>query len=152
MDVRGVGRAHEDGVRGLRRPTGKIGGAKIGGVEFCAGDLGDAVNAPGPVGGRIPVLSSRQRLARRECGLCRRCQTREAERNAARRDPLDELASRRPHAPTSWSALYERVARLLVMHAKSRGTPIAIDSSRLTGQRPLYASWAPRRAVLDSQG
>ena len=44
IDVRGVGRADEHGVRGLRRPAREIGGAEIGRVELGAGDLGDAVD------------------------------------------------------------------------------------------------------------
>ena len=55
IDVRGIRRADEHGVRGLGRPAREIGGAKIGGVELGAGDLGDAVDAAGAVGGRIPA-------------------------------------------------------------------------------------------------
>ncbi len=105
VDMRRVRRPDQHGVRGLRRPARKIGGAKIGRVELGAGDLGDAVDAAGAGGGRIPALPSGQRLARREGGFLGRCQARQAERNAARRDRLHELASRRPHALTSRSAL-----------------------------------------------
>ena len=69
VDVRRVRRADEHGVRGLRRPAREIGGAEIGGVEFGAGDLGDAVDAAGTGGRRVPALPSRQRLARLECGF-----------------------------------------------------------------------------------
>ncbi len=69
VDVCRVRRPDEHGVRSIRRPAREIGGAKIGCVEFCAGDFGDTVDAAGAVRGRIPVLSSRQSLPRSESGF-----------------------------------------------------------------------------------
>src|SRR5258707_562223 len=105
VDVRCIGGADKNGMRCRSRPPGEICGTKIRGVEFCTSDLGDAVNAASAVRRRIPVLSSGQSLPRCESGFLSRSQPRHAERDAARRHPLHELASRRLHAPTSWSTL-----------------------------------------------
>jgi hypothetical protein len=69
--MRGVRGPDEQGVRGIGRPAGEIGGTKIGRVQLGPGDLHDAVNAAGTSGGWIPALPSRQRLTRCEFGfLC----------------------------------------------------------------------------------
>ena len=69
VDVRGVRGPDEHGVRGVLRPARQIGGAKIGRVELGSGDLGDAVDAAGAGGCRVPRLSAGQRLARGKAGL-----------------------------------------------------------------------------------
>ena len=97
IDMRGVVGAHQDGVRGGLWPARQIVGAEVGGVELCAGDFGDAVDAAGALRGGIEVAASGQRLMGREGRVGRRSKMRQADRDAARRQPLHELASRRPH-------------------------------------------------------
>ena len=109
QDVRRVRSPDEHGVRSGRRPIGEIGCAKVRRVELGSRYLGDAVNATHPVGGRVPALPSRQRLARRESGSLGACQARQTERNPTRRDQLDELASRSPHAHLFVSTLLASV-------------------------------------------
>jgi hypothetical protein len=99
IDVGRICGADEHGVRGLRRPAREIGGAKIRRIELGAGDLGDAVDATGAGGGRVPALPSRQRLARCESRFLGYCQGRQADHNATRRHQLDEPASRNTHSP-----------------------------------------------------
>ena len=73
----------------LRRPARQVGGAEIGGVELGAGDLGDAVDPPGAVGGRDSSSARPGRVSRgAKAGCLGRAQPRQAERDAARRDPL----------------------------------------------------------------
>ena len=83
-DVGCVGGADEHRVQGLRRPAGQIGGAEIRGVELRSGNLGDAIDATGPGGGRIEVLPARESFARHEVGLLRQSQRRNRKRNPAR--------------------------------------------------------------------
>jgi hypothetical protein len=71
-------------MRGLRRPAGQIGGAEIRGVELRSGNLGDAIDATGPGGGRIEVFPARKSFARHEVGLLRQSQRRNRKRNPAR--------------------------------------------------------------------
>jgi len=97
IDMRCVGGADEHRVRGLRRPAGQIGGAKIRCVELRSGNLGDAIDAPGSGGRRIPVLPARESFARREVGLLRQSEARNRKRDAARGEQLDEIASRGSH-------------------------------------------------------
>jgi hypothetical protein len=71
IDMRRVGGADDQGVRGFRRPAGEISGTKIGGVKLRSGNLGDAINAPGPGSGRIEVLPAWEGFAGREVRLLR---------------------------------------------------------------------------------
>ena len=100
VDVRCVGNADEHCVRRLRGPAREIGGTEIRGIELGAGNLGNAVDAAGAGYGRTPPLSPRQGLARRDPTLLGCSQTRQADCNAARRDPFDKLTPRGPHAST----------------------------------------------------
>jgi hypothetical protein len=83
-DMRRVGRADQQGVRRIRRPAGKVRCAKIGGVEFRAGHLSRAVDAPAAGRGRrIPALPAGQRLTRVERRAAGKCHTRKTQRDAA---------------------------------------------------------------------
>ena len=84
-------------VRSVLRPAREIGSAKIGRVELGSRNLGHGVDAAAAVRGRVPAVPSRQYLALCEAGLLGDCQARHGKRNAARRDRLDEFASRNPH-------------------------------------------------------
>jgi hypothetical protein len=75
------------------RPARQVSGAKIGSVELGAGNLGDAVDTTGAANGWIPVLSSGQRLMRGKTDRLGGAETRQAERNAAGRDPFHELTA-----------------------------------------------------------
>src|SRR5271166_5551349 len=89
------------------RPVGEIGCTKIRCVELGSRYLGHAVDATDPGGGGIPALRSRQRLARGKFGFLGDRQARHIESNAARRDRLDELASRNSHCAApfiAWTA------------------------------------------------
>jgi len=66
IDMRCIAGAHEDRVRGCRRPSRQVGRAKIGSVELGAGYLGDAVDAARAIRCRIPIAPPRQRRARRK--------------------------------------------------------------------------------------
>lgn len=85
VDMRGVIGAHQNRVRGGLRPAGQVIGAEVGGVELCAGDFGDAVDAAGALCRRIEIAASRQRLMGREGRVGRRGKMRQADRDAARR-------------------------------------------------------------------
>ena len=64
VDMGRVRHPKQHGVRRFRRPTRQVRGAKIGRVELGPRDLGDAVDAADACRGRVPLLPSRQRLAR----------------------------------------------------------------------------------------
>jgi hypothetical protein len=104
INVRRVRSPNEHGMRCARRPVREIGCTKVGGVELGSRYLDDAVDATDPGGGRVPALPSRQRLACGKSGLLGECQTRHTESNAARRDRLDELASRNSHCAAPFIA------------------------------------------------
>src|SRR5207248_2518451 len=112
IDVRGVGRADENAVRGVGRPARHVGGPEIRRIELGAGNLGNAIDAAPPGGSRIPAAAPGQRFARCEDRLLRGCQTRQAERDTARGDELHELAARRPHAASAYSILFRGSKRL----------------------------------------
>ena len=92
VDARGVRRADQQGMRCLRRPSGKIGGAEIRSVKLGPGDLGDAVNAADAGRGRIPSLPGRQRLRWPRTGL---------PRAAPRRDRLSAIPLAVTHVTNS---------------------------------------------------
>ena len=126
VDVRGVRRPHQHArARSCAGQPGKIGGAKIGGVELGARDLGDAVDAAArrwrPDSSAAALAASR---ALRNAGSSRRCQPRDAERNAARRHQLDELASRRPHAPPLGQRRHEPCGKSCVRACLTPAGPV----------------------------
>jgi len=152
IHVGGVGSADEYRVRRARRPARKIARAKIGGVKLRAGDFDDAVNAAGTAGGWVPVVPPGQNRARRKLGLCGKSQPRHAERNAAHRYPSHKLASRRPHATTSWRRSRQSVQPRLL----SRGTPTSAhladrfdrhESSDRFGLHPVNSEFQNRRKL-----
>jgi hypothetical protein len=69
VHVRRIRCSKEHGVRRFRGPTGEIDGTKIRCVELGSRNLGHTVDATGSGGGGIPVLPSRQRLARGKARL-----------------------------------------------------------------------------------
>jgi hypothetical protein len=97
VNVRRIRCSNEHGMRRGPRPVGEIGCTKIRCVELGSRNLGHAVDATDPGGGRIPGLPPRHRLARGKVRFLGDCQGRDAERNAARRGRFDEGTSRNSH-------------------------------------------------------
>ena len=100
IDVCRIRRAYEHRVRCVGRPARKIGGTEIGCVKLRARYLGRAIDPARAIGGRVPACAPRKGRARGQGGGFRRPQTRQAERDAARRNPIQKFAPRRPHALT----------------------------------------------------
>ena len=100
IDVCRIRRTDEHRVRGSGRPAWKVCRAEIGCVELRAGYLGRAIDPARAIGGRVPACAPRKGRARGQGGGFRRPQTRQAERDAARRNPIQKFAPRRPHALT----------------------------------------------------
>ena len=101
IDMRCVRRPDQHGVRRGRRPSRHVDGAEVRRVELRAGNLGNAINAAAAGSSGIPLLSARQRFARDKAEFIGGRQPRQAEHDAARCNPLDELASRRSHGSSS---------------------------------------------------
>ena len=127
-------------MRRIRRPTGKIGGAKIRGVKLGAGDLGRAVNAARARRGRIPVVVSRQCLARVESETFGKRRTRKTERDTARGCQFDKLAPRNTHELLPlfrrWLCPRSLTGRTLTFaHATNAFDSVKIGNRRRSGSR-----------------